>query len=794
MDVEECITAYSDLAEAVFSQKTSRLPFNLKGKVKEKFDSSKLENAIREMIKKTRFSETELLNDETERECRTFVCTVDQNTKSIVRLRSYTLPDESSIPATMCQAALAISAATTFFEPVRIGNRTFVDGGLGVNNPVDEVEGEATNIWCSESGDLKPLVKCFISIGTGNPGIEGFKGSIFKFLSQTVVGIATETEETEKRFIVKWRKHFDENRYFRFNVDQGLQSVGLDEYKQHGVMESVTERYLVNQVQKNRMRDCIKNLRLKESVYIVEFHSCNQAKFGLMPIDKTEPSFAAVLDKFGALSIRQQIVMDKTPWVVPFEKNGCFTRRESELTQLEKMLFAEGGWKKIAVSGLGGLQLPGWDKNDTDPRRLLQSYLSQASAGQWLLVFDNADDLNMWIGNPEIEQESSHLIECLPKSQDGRIIFTTRDRKTAYELVQHEKHIVEVPELSEAIAIGLLQKYLPKHDLGEHEEDAKSLLKQLTYLPLAIVQAASYINKNRISLTEYLLLLADQEEEVINLLSEHFQDDGRYHNVKNPVATTWLISFEQIRHRDPLAAELLSFMACLDSKDIPLSLLPPGPSRKKKIDAIGTLEAYSFIHRRQVDLSLDIHRLYGAQAIRLAWKVGMCLHSDGRLREAEDLGVLVLETSSRVLGQDHPETLASMANLALTYQKQGRLKEAEDLFILVLEMRKRVLGQEHPGTLTMNLASVYWSQDRLKEVEDLSVLVLETRMRVLGQEHPETLGGMANLASTYWSQDRLKEAEDLSVLVLETRMRVLGQEHPDTLATMEAIGLIKRDP
>jgi predicted acylesterase/phospholipase RssA len=200
-----------------------------------------------------------------------FVCTVDQNTKDIVRLRGYTLPDESNIPATIYQAALATSAATTFFEPVSIGNRTFADGGLGANNPVDEVEGEAANIWCSESGDLKPLVKCFLSIGTGSPGIKAFENSIFKFLGQTVVGIATETEETEKKFIARWRKHFDENRYFRFNVDQGLQTIGIDEYKKKGEIESATERYLVHQAQKNRVRDCIQNLRLKQSVYIVNY-------------------------------------------------------------------------------------------------------------------------------------------------------------------------------------------------------------------------------------------------------------------------------------------------------------------------------------------------------------------------------------------------------------------------------------------------------------------------------------------------------------------------------------------
>lgn len=128
------------------------------------------------------------------------------------------------------------------------------------------MEVEAANIWCSNNAELKPLVKCFLSIGTGNPGIEAFEDSIYKFLGQTVVGIATETEKTEKNFIARWKKHFDENRYFRFNVDQGLQSIGLDEYKKKGMVESATERYLVHQAQKNRVRDCIQNLELKQSV------------------------------------------------------------------------------------------------------------------------------------------------------------------------------------------------------------------------------------------------------------------------------------------------------------------------------------------------------------------------------------------------------------------------------------------------------------------------------------------------------------------------------------------------
>jgi hypothetical protein len=71
LSVDECIAAYIDLSEAVFSQKKSRLPFNLKGNVKAQFDSSKLERAILATTKKRGISEAELFNDGIVRGCRT---------------------------------------------------------------------------------------------------------------------------------------------------------------------------------------------------------------------------------------------------------------------------------------------------------------------------------------------------------------------------------------------------------------------------------------------------------------------------------------------------------------------------------------------------------------------------------------------------------------------------------------------------------------------------------------------------------------------------------------------------
>jgi hypothetical protein len=160
--------------------------------------------------------------------------------------------------------------------------------------------------------------------------------------------------------------------------------------------------------------------------------------------------------------------------------------------------------------------------------------------------------------------------------------------------------------------------------------------------------------------------------------------------------------------------------------------------------------------------------------------------NQGRWTEAEKLEVQVMETSSRVLGEEHPDTLTTMANLASMFLDQGRWMEAEKLGVQVMEMSSRVLGEEHPITLTSmaNLASTYRNQGRWTKAEKLEVQVMEMRKRVLGEEHPDTLTIMANLALTYWNQGRWNEAEKLEVQVMETSLKVLGEEHPSTLTSM----------
>jgi hypothetical protein len=106
-----------------------------------------------------------------------------------------------------------------------------------------------------------------------------------------------------------------------------------------------------------------------------------------------------------------------------------------------------------------------------------------------------------------------------------------------------------------------------------------------------------------------------------------------------------------------------------------------------------------------------------------------------------ELEVQVMETMKRVLGQEHPDMLTSMANLASTFPKARTMEGGSraggtsngDKFEGAREGASRHADQHG------NLASTYWNQEQWKEAEELGVQVIETSLRVLGKEHPDTL-------------------------------------------------------
>ncbi|KAF2726695.1 phospholipase [Polyplosphaeria fusca] len=266
MDVDECISAYVRLIKSVFSEKQSRSGLGMKLGIKARFSSQLLEKAIKQVLQEKGYPEDEPFNNCQPSGCRVMVCACAKETKGTVRIRSYASSrSDPNVAPTVCQAALATSAATQFFDPVTIGARTYVDGALGANNPLDEIEGEASDIWYPDTGisDLQAQVSCFISIGTGVPGKKPLQDNAVKFAKETLVRLATETEKTANRFASRWRKQLLDKKYYRFNVQQGLQDVGLQEFEKEGIIESTTEEYLSEQDVKFRVADCVRSLEVR---------------------------------------------------------------------------------------------------------------------------------------------------------------------------------------------------------------------------------------------------------------------------------------------------------------------------------------------------------------------------------------------------------------------------------------------------------------------------------------------------------------------------------------------------
>jgi hypothetical protein len=145
------------------------------------------------------------------------------------------------------------------------------------------------------------------------------------------------------------------------------------------------------------------------------------------------------------------------------------------------------------------LNLPGHEGPKVDTLRLVYEWLSDEDHGAWLMVLDNADDIEVIFS---AKPTSSPLFNYLPRSLKGSIIITTRDARLGERLADMEKPIV-VPPLAIQEAERLLRSKLPQdYELGDI--DAVDLLNTLGCLPLAITQAAAFISENSITPAEYI--------------------------------------------------------------------------------------------------------------------------------------------------------------------------------------------------------------------------------------------------------------------------------------------------
>jgi tetratricopeptide (TPR) repeat protein len=154
-----------------------------------------------------------------------------------------------------------------------------------------------------------------------------------------------------------------------------------------------------------------------------------------------------------------------------------------------------------------------------------------------------------------------------------------------------------------------------------------------------------------------------------------------------------------------------------------------------------------------------------------------------------------LQSRRRVLGPDHPDTLASEVDLGMAYHNAGRLSEAMPLLEANLKRRRSLSGPVLPDTLVAlnNLANVYRTTGHLDKALSLFQEALKGLEAEYGPHHAFTLGAMNNLAQTYRDADRLDDAIVLFEETLKRCKSKLDPDHPHTLGTMNNLGLAYRE-
>ncbi|CAN9172465.1 unnamed protein product [Alternaria alternata] len=546
----------------------------------------------------------------------------------------------------------------------------------------------------------------------------------------------------------------------------------------------------------------------------------------------------------------------KPSYYIPFPKNRYFVGRREELEILNQTLLGGTSCQKMSIVGLGGagktqlalrfaysvretmsavsvfwmpaisiesyeqacvavaavLHINQAEMGEDNAKELVKEHLSAHQAGPWLLVLDNADDHDILFGT----EHTTGIIDYLPESEKGMTVFTTRVQQLAVSLTRSD--VLELGSMSKPDATNFLEKSLIRISLTEEREEIEELLEELACFPLAIAQAAAYLNMNKTTITKYLRLLRHTEQDTISLISKEFRDQTRYKGSANAVAPTWVVSFSQLRERDVVAADLLAFMSCIEWKAIPQSLLPKVLSQERLEEAIGTLCGYSFVSRRsdgktnEVDGGeewYDLHRL-----VHLATRIWVDKYSStadvvqqamahvAEVFPRDDFANQAvwrayMPHALRLLDTRTSVKVQSRAKLSLWVGRcldfDGRVPEAVRWLEECYRCRKG-LHENDPDRLSSEhaLSISYEANGQVEDAVRLLEHVVGVRNDTLAETHPDRLASQHQLGVSYRANGQVEDAVRLLEHVAKVDDDTLTETHSDRLASQHALGVSYR--
>ncbi|KAK0740165.1 hypothetical protein B0T18DRAFT_203158 [Schizothecium vesticola] len=454
---------------------------------------------------------------------------------------------------------------------------------------------------------------------------------------------------------------------------------------------------------------------------------------------------------------------------------------------------------------------PGQDKLE-----LVKLWLERKNVGRWLLVIDNADDAEIFFRSKNtpsdnLSSSTKPLASYIPECPHVSVLVTTRNKQTGLRLIKQRRPIA-VGKMDDGESQQLLSAKLDTST----PEDRRKLTTRLESLPLALAQAAAFIQENCMKISAYIELL---DESFAEVLDTEFEAPGRDQEIPHAVMQTWKISFEETKRQNPLAGDLLSFMGIINHQAIPreflthyVRLFHPEPRNTRSIrlaTALGVLKAYSFVTESKSS-NLDMHRLVHLSTQRWLEERGeRCLFSGQALQilteVSPDTAWDKIEESTRcqlesylphippvlgssVIWEHKPWTASLLSHLAgylfhhRSYDRAQRLSEKS------LEMRISLPEDEKSNGTLQTMARLVWiyiRQGNLESAQKMAQKAYEISQRVSGAESQQTLASMCDLGAAYTMQDRYEEAEELRIRILETAQKIGGSEmDPATLVSM----------
>ena len=158
-------------------------------------------------------------------------------------------------------------------------------------------------------------------------------------------------------------------------------------------------------------------------------------------------------------------------------------------------------------------------------------------------------------------------------------------------------------------------------------------------------------------------------------------------------------------------------------------------------------------------------------------------HHSGKHAQLEPVVREVLAGRLKVLGENHPDTLACQLCAAMLHATKREYDKAETELLKVLANQRRVLGNEHPTTLTTegNLGWVYMAAKKHDKAVEALATSLEKERNALGPDHLLTMGTQHNLAAAYVNVGKLDLAEQCYLESIERGRKALGTDQHELI-------------